>query len=356
METSANAKKETLEEISEVLPYGYEITSYGIDFDVNGLVERMKKGDIFIPFFQREFVWKIGQASRFIESLLLGLPVPGIFLSKEYDTQKLLVIDGNQRLTTLHCFYGGTFAPTGKPFALESVQPEYEGATYAKLSPEIRRRLDDAVIHATIIKQDKPSEKSSSSIYYIFERLNTGGTLLVPQEICSAIFHGELRTLLRQLNCNEQWRAIYGKKSRRIRDEELILRFFAMYYDGNKYSKPMKKFLNDYMRSNRHLQRQSAQELTTIFEKAISAVYEIVGEDSFKYRRGILASIFDSVMVGIAKRLEKGPIKNANVARDIYINLQSNGNYLNAVLEATSDERSVKTRLDEAIKAFADVQ
>lgn len=358
METSTNEKKETLEEISEVLPYGYEITSYGIDFDVNGLVERMRKKDIRIPYYQRAYVWKLGQASRFIESLLLGLPVPGIFLSKEPGTEELLVIDGQQRLKTLLYFYDGKFLPEEQnvTFALESVQDEFMGATYATLPPESKRRLNNAVIHATIIKQDKPSEKSSSSVYYIFERLNTGGTQLVPQEIRSAIFHGEFRDLLNKLNCNREWRAIYGNKSRRIRDEELILRFFAFHHDGDKYSKPMKKFLNDYMRSNRHLQKQSAKELTQLFEKTVSTAYEIYGKESFKYTRGILASLFDSIMVGISKRLEKGPIADIKKARDKYINLLADTNYMDAVLKSTSDEKNVETRLTEAVRAFADVK
>ena len=122
-------------------------------------------------------MWKFKEASRFIESLLLGLPVPGIFLSKEKETQKLLVIDGQQRLLTLLYFYDGIFQPTKREFALKDVQPQFEGAIYKSLPDEDRRRLDDSILHATIIKQDEPSE-DDSSIYHIFERLNTGGTTL----------------------------------------------------------------------------------------------------------------------------------------------------------------------------------
>jgi hypothetical protein len=73
----------------------YQITSYGADFDVRGLVARLKEGEIEVPPFQRSFVWTLPEASRFIESLLLGLPVPGIFLAREEsDTYKFLVLDG----------------------------------------------------------------------------------------------------------------------------------------------------------------------------------------------------------------------------------------------------------------------
>ena len=85
----------------------YEITSFGADYDVDGLVKRIKRDDIFIPSFQRAYVWNIVEASRFVESLLLGLPVPGIFLAKEAETNKLSVIDGQQRLKSLEFVYEG---------------------------------------------------------------------------------------------------------------------------------------------------------------------------------------------------------------------------------------------------------
>ncbi len=92
------AIEDEAEDDETVAPVRYETTSYGIDFDVEGVVRRIKRDDIFIPEFQRSFIWNLGEASRFIESLLLGLPVPGIFLSQEPESGRLLVIDGQQRL------------------------------------------------------------------------------------------------------------------------------------------------------------------------------------------------------------------------------------------------------------------
>jgi len=207
-------------------PFQYAITSYGADYPVDGLVKRMASGGIFIPPFQRGYVWSLTHASKFIESLLLGLPVPGIFLSKEEPTQRLMVIDGQQRLRTLEYFYEGIFRPTGREFALQGVQPRFDGATYKRLADEDRRRLDDSILHATIVKQEQPSE-DDSSIYYIFERLNTGGLLLHPQEIRAAIYHGPFNDLLKDLNADRSWRSIYGAESSRMRDQELILRFLA---------------------------------------------------------------------------------------------------------------------------------
>src|SRR5207249_4994213 len=96
-------EEETEEE--EVVPLKYSITSYGADYPVDSLVQRIRDGSILIPSFQRGYVWTFVQASGFIESLLLGLPVPGIFLSRDEPTQRLLVIDGQQRLLTLRYFY-----------------------------------------------------------------------------------------------------------------------------------------------------------------------------------------------------------------------------------------------------------
>jgi len=92
------------ESTDEIVPYKYSITSYGADYPVDSLVSRLERDVIFIPSFQRSYVWSLNQASRFIESLLLGLPVPGVFFSKETETGKLLIIDGQQRLRTLQYF------------------------------------------------------------------------------------------------------------------------------------------------------------------------------------------------------------------------------------------------------------
>ena len=156
----------------EVLDFTYSITSYGADYPVDSLVNRLRNKKIRIPPFQRGFVWSEEKASRFIESLLLGLPVPGIFLSRDMDSADLLVIDGQQRLKSLLFFYDGHIEE--KVFRLKNVQERFEGKTYKELETDDKQRLDDSIIHATIVKQDEPSE-DNSSIYLIFERLNTGG-------------------------------------------------------------------------------------------------------------------------------------------------------------------------------------
>ena len=337
--------------IDEVVPYKYSITSYGADYPVDSLISRLEKDVVFVPHFQRSFVWTLNQASRFIESLLLGLPVPGIFLSKEPDTGKLLIIDGQQRLKTLQYFYQGVFQ-NNRVFALRNVQSRFEGKTYRKLEEQDKLTLDDSIIHATIIKQDEPSE-DQSSIYHIFERLNTGGTLLQPQEIRACIFYGPLNDLLDQLNKDSSWRAIYGNTSKRLKDEELILRFFALFFNFDNYQRPIKEFLNDYMGRNRHFQLQDVETLRSTFLQTICIFAATLAKEAFRPEGVLNAAVFDSVMVGLARRISRGILNNPDQLRQSYNDLLNNKEFFNACKTATSDPANVETRIRLATEYFS---
>jgi Protein of unknown function DUF262 len=352
-----------LDELREVLPGTFSITSFGADFLVDGLVKRLQEGDIVVPLFrlkpipgqttvgfQREFVWKKVQADRFIESLLLGLPVPSIFLVKE-PNGKFLVLDGQQRLRTLESFYSGVFQ--GSEFKLEEVQDQWIGKTYKTLNPDDRRRLDNSVLHAIVVRQDEPTE-DQSSIYMIFERLNSGGTILQPQEIRVALYHGKFVTLLSTLNENRDWRALYGRKSSRLKDIELILRFFALYFHAGSYKRPMKAFLNRYMAANRDLDNQSAKDLQPLFERTVGTVRTMVGTDAFHpFGSAVNAAVLDSVMYGIASRLAAGALNDSRGVRQAYDALLKNSSYQIAVNRSTADEENVRVRLQIAREAFA---
>jgi len=342
----------------EIIPFKYSIISYGADYPVDGLVKRIKDGSILIPPFQRGFVWNFKQASRFIESLLLDLPVPGIFLSKEQKTQKLLVIDGQQRLRTLQYFYGSTFKP-GTPekvvFALKGVHEKFEGVEYTSLNDEDRRRLDDSILHATVVKQDEPSN-DESSIYQIFERLNTGGSLLQPQEIRACIFHGKFNDLLKQLNRNESWRSVYSNVSSRMKDQELILRFLALYFNAESYKRPMKEFLNSYMGKNRDFEFETDEQIKKIFVDTIEVVNKYLGSNAFKPERSLNAAVFDAVMVGLAHRIAKGKIENYKALRKQHQALLKDSEFINAIKTGTADEIKVSRRIQLATKAFADLK
>jgi Protein of unknown function DUF262 len=355
-----------LDPAEEVIPFTYSITSYGADYPVDSLVKRIENQDIIVPTFgrqpseesdivgfQREYVWPRPKADRFIESLLLGLPVPGIFLVKE-PSGVLLVLDGHQRLYTLRAFYEGVIH--GQEYRLANVQERFQGKRYKELDTEDRRRLDDSIIHATIVRQDEPTE-DQSSIYVIFERLNTGGVNLQPQEIRVALYHGEFVRVLRELNDVDKWRALYGRKSRRLKDMELILRFFAFFYYADKYQSPMKDFLNRYMATNQRLERQSETEIKEIFCQTTSILCEAIGQRAFRPRTVVNAAVVDSVMTGVATRLAaQGPIHNKRQFKERYEKLLKSKDYLAAVESGTSQEANVATRLRLAKQAFADVK
>ena len=366
-------EEEQVEDIdadSETVPYRYSITSYGADYPVDGLVKRIDSEDIVIPTFdpeldvadsvegfQRQFLWTKPQCDRFIESLLLGLPVPGIFLVKQTDG-RLLVLDGQQRLRTLQAYYKGILR--GKQFKLENVQERYQNLAYEDLDVEDRRRLDDGIIHATIVRQDEPSD-DQSSIYLIFERLNTGGTSLHPQEVRVALYRGAFIRLLRDLNQHRSWRELYGKRSPRLKDQELILRFFALFEEWEGYQKPMKEFLNQYIGKNSDLKGAGTasreDELRSIFEKTADVVLEAIGGGAFRLRSAVNAAVLDSVMVGIAVRLSnRGAIKKKDALRRAYERLLKKEDYLNSVESGTADEESVRHRIKAAIDTFAKIE
>ena len=323
----------------------YEITSYGADYPVDSLVKRLEQGDIFVPPFQRQFVWTLRQSSRFIESLLMGLPVPGIFLSREQESKKLLVIDGQQRLLTLMYFYTGIFADSGKEFALRGVQARFKNLTHKKLSEEDVRRLNDSIIHATVIQQDEPTD-DDSSIYHIFERLNTGGTLLMPQEIRACIYHGSFNTLLEELNSNDAWRTIFGQESKRMRDIELIISFLELNLMNDKYEPPMNEFLNRFMKRHRNVEPAANKKFRRAFSSAIETIFESLGRHAFRPRKTLNAAVFDSVMVGVLRRLERGPVTSKSGISQAYEKLINDADFFTSTEQGTAREESIKTRMN----------
>ena len=329
----------------------YKITSFGIDYDVDGIVRRLKKETIKLPEYQRAYVWPIRRASKFIESLLLNLPIPGIFLYREHGSHKQLVIDGHQRLESLRRFYAEKF--DRREFALTGVRQKFDGLKYGDLSDEQRANLDDTIIHATIVKQDEPDDGGSSQ-FEIFQRLNANATPLSAQEIRAASFGGEFCDLLVELNDNEEWRELFGNKHRRRRDEELILRFFALYFCSHEYQRPMKGFMNDFMKSNRGLKKYPREQLEPLFVDTISAISDKIGCRAFKPTRSVNASLFDSLMVGLGRRLETGAIESD--IREEYDNLLEDEEFKTAIGYRTSDLNRVNTRIRLATEAFADVE
>ena len=333
----------------------YSVSSYGIDYDIRGYVGRLQSGDIAIPEYQRKYVWDPRRASRFIESLLLDLPVPGVFLYRDQESEVLTVVDGQQRLQTLKFFYEGKFEDTGKKFSLAGLETRFNGRAYEELDIVDRRRLDNSLIRATVIRQVKPDDEATSQ-YFVFERLNTGGVALSAQEIRAAIYGGEFNELLHHLNGNATWRTLFGKKHEdsRKRDEELILRFLALYFNGNTYKRPMKGFLNKFMMDNRKLTKHSREEVELLFSDTVNCVLEKLGADAFRPSRSLNAALLDSLMIGIARRNMMKAIESD--IEPIYKSLLEREDFLESISGGTASPDRVRRRIAIATEAFASAE
>ncbi|MFG6427639.1 MAG: DUF262 domain-containing protein [Muribaculaceae bacterium] len=332
--------------------FRYSITSYGVDYTVDRIVDRLNKGAILIPEFQRKYVWSLKDASRFIESLILGLPVPGVFFSQEKGTNKMLVIDGQQRLKSLQFFYSKKFG--GQLFKLKGVQADLEGKTIDDLDSNDRIKLDDCVIHATVIKQDAPTD-DNSSIYMIFERLNTGGMKLFPQEVRACIYHGPFNEILAKLANDENWKRIYAAENTRLKSEELILRFLTLNESYQNYKRGFKGFLNGFMERYQNASDQKLKEFESLFCSTIKVIYDNIGENAFRLSKYLNAAVYDSVMIGISKRLvEVGTVDGAKL-RDCYTLLLNDRDYRGFVESNTASEVSLKGRINKAIETFKDI-
>jgi hypothetical protein len=296
---------------SESTSSHYEIVSIPADFTLEGLVSKLRKKQLVIPGFQRRFVWSQRQASRLVESFLLGLPVPALFLYADTETGELQVIDGQQRLMSILQFFDGTFKNANmakeKIFSLTGLAEDspYAGMTAKRLkeeSPATYAKLNDAVMRAFMIKQLDPND--ATSVYHIFERLNTGGTVLQGQEIRNCVYHGRLNDLINDLNTLSDWRKILGKESldARMRDVEMILRFISLYYFEAEYKKPMKDFLSKSMKKKRNISTQEAEALRQVFAGTCKTIIANLGERPFHLELSKMnPAVFDAVFTVVAK-------------------------------------------------------
>lgn len=355
----------TDEEIAEAETAEPEVgtISYsGTDFDVEGLVRRLDRNDIVVPNFgqsdedlevagfQRSFVWRRPQMDRFIESLLLGYPIPAIMLVLQPD-KRYLVLDGQQRLKTLQFFYSGKYKDDD--FALANVADRFKGLTYKTLTEPQRRTLDNTFIQATIVRTDG-TPASLDSVYQVFERLNSGGTQLTPHEIRIALYSGPLVSYLTELNAMPSWRQIYGPVSPRLRDQEVVLRVIALYTRANEYLPPLKKFLNTFMNDHRNLENLPEERIRQLFTQA-SAALEAAGVRDAVRRAGqrVNASLLEAVLVVYMRRVADDiPLDEASL-RAALVTIGQNPELQAASRSSTTSEENVRARLTGVTHIFA---
>ena len=291
----------------------YNINSWGADFSFRELISQYEEGDLVKPELQRNYVWDKSEASRFIDSILLGLPVPSIFLAKTPDG-KMLIIDGYQRIMTVYDYVKGIFSKDGKIFRLtnsEKINSRWRGKAFSELSETEQRKIRTTTIHCIIFVQISPKD-GDTSMYQVFERINTSGRTLLPQEIRNCVYQGAFNDLLFDLNKEPSWRKLYGlaEPDTRMRDMEFILRFLAL--GSEKFSEitaqqvSLKKFLNEFMGdSNSTLPdvlSMNRERFLTVIQfldenLGLQAFHNISPLDPSKYVKKFNPTIFDSIML-----------------------------------------------------------
>lgn len=338
------------EEDLEIDDAPYEIRTLGADFSLELYSQKIDSGEIRIPDFQRKYVWPVKKASKLIESFLLGLPVPQVFLFQEASKRDLLVVDGQQRLLTAHFFLRGTHQDEETPFRLRGVKQKWEGKTFGDLEEGDKRRLRNYILRATIFEQIDPAD--NKSVYEIFERLNTGGMPLTEQEVRNCVNSGTINTFLDTLNKTESWRSLLGKPEpdRRMKDIEIILRVLALVDDWKNYKKPMKDFISAYMEKHVNISEEEQEKLGTFFKAATDMIASQVGSSAFRLSGGrVNVAVLDSVMTAVAII---GPNKIEDFKNRLE-GLKTNGSYSDYVSKSTTDDDAVKGRIKMSIETFS---
>lgn len=358
-------QSDTLEQIeSEVADQhatldSFEILTYPADYPLDVLVSKWKKREIVIPRFQRHFVWSQDKASKLIDSFLKGLPVPSIFLFSDLNSNKLLVVDGHQRIKSISYFFEGFFGSETNQrrrvfrlSGLGDVSP-FDGLTYEDLKgqePNAFAKLNNSVLRAFVIRQLDPDD--DTSIYHVFERLNTGSTLLFPQEIRNCVHHGPFNDMLNKANLYPPWREIFSRSQvdKRQRDVELILRFLALTEDIDSYRKPMKNFLNEYMASKHTADSFELTRLEEKFKTTASKVRELLGKRPFHIRAGLNAAVFDCTFVAVDQNIDQIP----GDYYQRYSTLVKQDKFLKYVTAGTTDKDIILNRMALARRAIVD--
>lgn len=343
----------------------FNISSWGADPSVRELITQYSEGDIEKPELQRKYVWNKKVASRFIESLLLGLPVPSIFFANIESTGKRLIIDGYQRIRTLHDYiHDGIWRGDDSVFRLVDsnvINKRWRNKTFEELSESDKRRLKNYTIHAIIFEQRRPA--NDSAMFQIFERINTSGVSLNDQEVRNCVYQGAMNTHLFDLNKKKEWRVLFGKETQdnRMIDLELILRFFAMnkptIYLSNEKNFVLKKILNDEMANNRS-ESDYLDRICDDFVNTIEFIYKYFGEEAFynlqndlqKIRKRLYPTVYDSLMIATSIALSKGfnPVGIDLKARRMA--MLKDESYRESITQGTMTVEHIQTRIRRALE------
>lgn len=330
----------------------YEIFSYPADTTIKGYLEQWNNKQLYVPEFQRAYVWDQPRASKLIESFLLGLPVPPVFLYKPAGSKTFWIIDGQQRILSLINFQKGVFGE-GK-FRLKGVDERWDGKSFDELDPADKFSLETAVLRAIVIQQTQPNDHSS--IYHIFERLNTGGIRLNAMEVRQCVYLSNFLGALAEWNLDPNWQSLLGvsKADKRLRDRELALRVISLSRSVASYEKPMKRFLNETAVHFRLLEQKddatAKSEIAAIgqgFLDACSQIASELGAKPFHLKGRLNFSALDAVVATVIKM---GRVDNLAAK---FAALVADPQFIEDVSFNTSDEIVLKRRFDMTARYLA---
>lgn len=334
------------------------------DTPIRSLVERITEGNIDLrPFFQRGYVWNRVQATRLIESVLLRIPLPVIYLAEELDG-KCSVIDGQQRLTSLHSFLTGKF-PNGDEFRLGKMAcySEFSGMSFAGLPNKVKEAIKNYSIRVITFSNDCDPELK----FNVFERLNTGSVALNAQELRNCLYRGKYNRLLKELASDSEFKSLLGLKGseRRMVDVELVLRFAAFYHQTYlKYKSPIKSFLNEDMRKYQDIGERDEKDLRVAFKNAVHLIKSMFGDASTGSRafkrfypgtdadrngtweqKKFNASLYDILMWSFAREDKNLVMHNLDAIREAYVDLMtSDPDFIESIVRSTSSTQMVTRR------------
>jgi hypothetical protein len=274
---------------------------------------------ILDPEYQRRKRWDNIRKSRLIESFIMNVPIPPIFLY-EIDYSIYEVMDGQQRLTAIYDFYKGNFL-------LEGLQywRELDGRNYANLPEQVRRGIDRRYLSSIVLLQEtaKSEEEAEELKRIVFERLNSGGEQLTPQETRNALQNGKFNQLCIKLSKNTYFRKMWNfplesegeekllenESYKKMEDVELVLRFFAYRHCDKLKSSGVDKFLDEYLKQANNYSDETRSELERLFNETIDLIYEILDELAFKppirerNKNLPLKIVYDSIMQVFAEKI-----------------------------------------------------
>ena len=335
-------------------PAHFDITTYPADTSLSGYKDMWNNDQFIIPEFQREYVWESKRASKLIESFLLGLPVPQVFLYKSRTgTKSYQIIDGLQRITTITSFLNGKypFNTNNKTFTLKGVRKCWEGLSFDDLSDDDKFKLETSIMRSSIIQQHNPND--TTGIYQIFERLNTGGVPLNTMQVRMCIAESNFTRFLKKMNENPLWRDLIGmpEKDKKIKDMEILLRFFAFAEDAHNYKAPMKRFLTNYIEKKRKISDDDLIEKENLFHNILAQAKSLADRPFFtEGSHNINTPLMDAIVYAFSQNSN-----NQIITPEKYNCLLNNPDFINAIgLKNTSDTKQLDARLQLAKKILID--